>query len=95
MNLKLEGMVDVTASLIGFGEVEVRPKRTIFLIISMGLKHHRVTKRLPFVVVDVPFDNDLVMERLGLNLFKVMVSTFHLRIKFPRLMGIGQLVGKQ
>ncbi|KAL2227867.1 UNVERIFIED_CONTAM: hypothetical protein Sindi_2145400, partial [Sesamum indicum] len=48
-----------------------------------------------FLVVDTPFAYNVILRRLGLNLFKAIVSIYHLKKKFPTRNGVGQVLCSQ
>ncbi|KAL0454980.1 UNVERIFIED_CONTAM: hypothetical protein Slati_0837200 [Sesamum latifolium] len=77
--------------LVGFGGSEVIPKGTIDLSVSIVEEPTRRTCMVQFFVVDDPFAYDVVLGRLGLNMFQAVVSTYHLKIKFPTKGGIGEV----
>ena len=48
-----------------------------------------------FLVVDTPFAYNVILGRLGLNLFRAVISPYHLKIKFPTDNGIGEVACDQ
>ncbi|KAL2241158.1 UNVERIFIED_CONTAM: Retrovirus-related Pol polyprotein from transposon opus [Sesamum indicum] len=48
-----------------------------------------------FLVVDMPFAYNVILGRPGLNSFRAIVSTYHLKMKFPTQSGIGEVVCDQ
>ncbi|KAL0427471.1 UNVERIFIED_CONTAM: hypothetical protein Slati_2921900 [Sesamum latifolium] len=81
----------VKTPLVGFGGSEVIPEGTIDLPVSMGDEPTRRTCMIQFLVVDSPFAYNVVLGRLGLNTFQAVVSTYHLKMKFPTKGGIGEV----
>ncbi|KAL0312958.1 UNVERIFIED_CONTAM: hypothetical protein Sradi_5695100 [Sesamum radiatum] len=71
----------ISTPLIGFGGCKVIPIGTIDLQILIGKEPKR--KTMKFLVVDTPISYNMILRRPDLNLFKVVVSTFHLKMKFP------------
>ncbi|KAL2242652.1 UNVERIFIED_CONTAM: Retrovirus-related Pol polyprotein from transposon [Sesamum indicum] len=87
-NAKLE---PVRTPLVGFGGTEIVPLGTLDLPVSMGEDPRRKTL-IKFLVVDTPFAYNVIFGRPGLNAFRAIVSTYHLKVKFPTRTGIGEVV---
>ncbi|KAL0421292.1 UNVERIFIED_CONTAM: hypothetical protein Slati_3152100 [Sesamum latifolium] len=51
----------------------------------------RKTCLLKFLVVDVPSAYNVILGRPTLNTFQAVISTYHMKIKFPTLGGIGEV----
>ncbi|XP_011078132.1 uncharacterized protein LOC105161948 [Sesamum indicum] len=81
----------VRTPLVGFGGNEVIPEGVIELPVSLGEEPKRKTCMISFLVVDSPFAYNVVLGRPGLNKFRAVVSTFHLKMKFPTPQGIGEV----
>ena len=93
MGLEAMALGCVTTSLLGFGGAEVVLRGTIRLNVSLGQPPRRFTKELMFLVVDSALDYNVILGRPGLNAFRAVASTCHLRIKFPTPFGVGTLLG--
>ncbi|KAK4397664.1 hypothetical protein Sango_1241900 [Sesamum angolense] len=57
--------------------------RTISLSLSLGTEPTRRTRMVRFLVVDMPSAYNLILGRLALNTFQAVVSTYHMKLKFP------------
>ncbi|KAL0453686.1 UNVERIFIED_CONTAM: hypothetical protein Slati_1346700 [Sesamum latifolium] len=87
-NIPLE---KVNTSLYGFiGEV-VHPRGMISLPLTLGTGPTRRTYMLKFLVVDVPSAYNVILGRPTLNAFEAIISTYHMKIKFPTPRGIGEV----
>ncbi|KAL0344704.1 UNVERIFIED_CONTAM: hypothetical protein Sradi_4301700 [Sesamum radiatum] len=85
----------VHTPLVGFGGSGVASMGTISLPVSMGEESKRKTLMVRFLVVDTPFAYNIILERPGLNAFKAVVSTYHLKMKFSTKNGIGEVARDQ
>ncbi|KAL0451875.1 UNVERIFIED_CONTAM: hypothetical protein Slati_1165600 [Sesamum latifolium] len=59
----------------------------------MGRGTARKTCLLKFLVVDVPSAYNVILAKPTLNTFQAVISTYHMKIKFPTLGGIGEVQG--
>lgn len=64
----------------------------VFLTMTLGMRLQTVTYDVQFLVIDEPFEYNILMGRPTLNQFKAVPSTYHLRLKFPTKRGIGQVL---
>ncbi|KAL0461370.1 UNVERIFIED_CONTAM: Retrovirus-related Pol polyprotein from transposon opus [Sesamum latifolium] len=74
------------------GEV-VHPRGMVSLPLTMGRGTARKTCLLKFLVVDVPSAYNVILGRPTLNTFQAVISTYHMKIKFPTPGGIGEVQG--
>ncbi|KAL2241784.1 UNVERIFIED_CONTAM: Retrovirus-related Pol polyprotein from transposon opus [Sesamum indicum] len=91
-NVRLES---ANTPLVGFGGGEVASLGTVILPASLGEEPKRKTLMVKFLVVDMPFAYNVILGRPGLNSFRAIVSTYHLKMKFPTQSGIGEVVCDQ
>ncbi|KAL0449357.1 UNVERIFIED_CONTAM: Retrovirus-related Pol polyprotein from transposon gypsy [Sesamum latifolium] len=91
MNLKNSNLSPVRTPLVGFGGSEVSSMGTIDLPVSMREEPRRRTSMVKFLVVDTPFAYNVILGRPALNLFRVVVSTYHQKMKFPTRNGVGEV----
>ncbi|KAL2236255.1 UNVERIFIED_CONTAM: Retrovirus-related Pol polyprotein from transposon opus [Sesamum indicum] len=81
----------VRTPLVGFGGSEIAPLGTLDLPVSMGDEPRRKTLMVKFLVVDTPFAYNVILGRPALNSFRAVVSTYHLKMKFPTNAGVGEV----
>ncbi|KAL0284675.1 UNVERIFIED_CONTAM: Transposon Ty3-I Gag-Pol polyprotein [Sesamum radiatum] len=63
----------------------------ISLPLTMGRETMRMTCLLKFLVVDVPSAYNVILGRPTLNTFEAVISTYHMKIKFPTTEGVGEV----
>ncbi|KAL0411005.1 UNVERIFIED_CONTAM: Pro-Pol polyprotein [Sesamum latifolium] len=78
----------VNTSLYGFAGEVVHPRGMVLLPLAMGRGTTRKTCLLKFLVVDVPSAYNVILGRPTLNTFQAVVSTYHMKIKFPTPGGV-------
>ncbi|KAL0406315.1 UNVERIFIED_CONTAM: hypothetical protein Slati_3945400 [Sesamum latifolium] len=83
----------VNTSLYRFAGEVVHPRGMVSLPLTMGRGTTRKTCLLKFLVVDVPSAYNVILGRPTLNTFQVVVSTYHMKIKFPTPGGVGEVQG--
>lgn len=91
--LKWLGKLD--SPLVGFFEDDVPIKGIIILLIMVGQAPRHFTVQLDFLVLRVFLAYHAILGQLGLNMFWVVISTYHLLVKFPTKYGIGKTRGDQ
>ncbi|KAL2251632.1 UNVERIFIED_CONTAM: Retrovirus-related Pol polyprotein from transposon [Sesamum indicum] len=91
-NIRLE---PVRIPLVGFGGSEVTSLGMIELPVSMGDEPRRRTTMMKFLVVDTPFAYNVILGRPGLNSFRAVISTYHMKVKFPTDHGVGEVACDQ
>ncbi|KAL0439155.1 UNVERIFIED_CONTAM: hypothetical protein Slati_2398500 [Sesamum latifolium] len=83
----------VNSSLYGFAGEVVHPRGMVSLPLTMGRGTARKICLLKFLVVDVPSAYNVILGRPTLNTFQAVISTYHMKIKFPTPGGIGEVQG--
>ncbi|KAI3457107.1 hypothetical protein Pfo_013770 [Paulownia fortunei] len=94
MNLDIT-LQTVDTALFNFGGGVVDPMGQVVLPISLGTEPMRKTRMVKFLVVDSFFAYNIILGRPSLNTFQAVVSTFHMKLKFPVDKGIGEVEGDQ
>ncbi|XP_020554491.1 uncharacterized protein LOC110013115 [Sesamum indicum] len=95
MGLENARLEPVKTPLVGIGGSEVSSLGTIELPVSMGEEPKRKTLMVKFLVVDTPFTYNVILGRLGLNSFRAVISTYHMKMKFPMEYEIGEVLCDQ
>ncbi|KAL0449261.1 UNVERIFIED_CONTAM: hypothetical protein Slati_1482500 [Sesamum latifolium] len=81
----------VDTSLYGFAGEVVHPRGIISLPLTLGETPLRRTCLLKFLVVDIPLAYNVILGRPTLNAFRAVISTYHMKIKFPVDGGVGEV----
>ncbi|XP_012852335.1 PREDICTED: uncharacterized protein LOC105971944 [Erythranthe guttata] len=94
MNMDFE-LKYVETSLVGFLGESVRSVGEVCLPISLGMEPVRATRSVKFLVLDAPSTYNIILGRPSMNSFQAVVSTYHMKLKFPVLDQIGEVRGDQ
>ncbi|KAL0291865.1 UNVERIFIED_CONTAM: hypothetical protein Scaly_2617400 [Sesamum calycinum] len=73
----------------------IEPLGEVMLPLSLGSLPKRSTKMVKFLVVKAPSAYNIILGRPSLNLFRAIASTFHMKLKFPTSVGVGEVVGDE
>ncbi|XP_042489907.1 uncharacterized protein LOC122069891 [Macadamia integrifolia] len=95
MGLDKEKLKKVEHQLQGFLGALVRVEGLIELPVRAGTRDSQVTVIINFLVVDITSAYNVILGRVGLNLLKAIVSSQHLKMKFPIRNGVGERRGDQ
>ncbi|KAL2224699.1 UNVERIFIED_CONTAM: hypothetical protein Sindi_2969200 [Sesamum indicum] len=95
MGLENARLEPVKTPLVGIGGSEVSSLGTIELPVSMEEEPKRKTLMVKFLVVDTPFTYNVILGRPGLNSFRAVISTYHMKMKFPMEYEIGEVLCDQ
>ncbi|KAL0391518.1 UNVERIFIED_CONTAM: hypothetical protein Slati_4536900 [Sesamum latifolium] len=85
----------VNTPLTGFNGEMIEPLGEVMLPLSLGSLAKRSTKIVKFLVVKAPSGYNIIFGRSSLNLFRAIVSTLHMKLKFPTSVGMGEAVGDE
>ncbi|CAA0828787.1 Unknown protein, partial [Striga hermonthica] len=92
LNIKL---TPLHTPLFGFNGSEVAPLGETMLAVVLGEGDLRKVKIVRVVVVDVESDYNGILGRPALNAFQIVVSTYHMKLKFPVGDRVGEARGDQ
>ncbi|KAK4395714.1 hypothetical protein Sango_1725700 [Sesamum angolense] len=84
----------LNTSLYGFVGKVVHLRVMISLPLTLGTEPTRKTCMLKFLVVDVSSAYNVILGRPTLNVFQAVISTYHMKIKFPTPGGIKEVQGE-
>ncbi|KAL2226710.1 UNVERIFIED_CONTAM: Retrovirus-related Pol polyprotein from transposon [Sesamum indicum] len=91
MGLENARMEPVKTPLVEFRGSELASLGMIELPVSIGEEPKRKKLMVKFLVVDTPFAYNVILGRSGLNSFRAIISTYHMKMKFPTENGIGEV----
>ncbi|KAL0381894.1 UNVERIFIED_CONTAM: hypothetical protein Slati_4564200 [Sesamum latifolium] len=80
----------VDTSLYGFAREVVHLRDMISFPLNLGTSLLRKTCLLKFLVVDISSAYNVILGRPTLNTFRAIISTYHMKIKFPVVGGVGK-----
>ncbi|XP_077223440.1 uncharacterized protein LOC143857052 [Tasmannia lanceolata] len=95
MHLGLDRLTPVEWSIYGFSSGSISIKGRIDLPITFGTEPRQQTIMQTFLIVKVPSTYNAIVGRPALNKLEAIVSTPHLKIKFPTKAGVGEVRGDQ
>ncbi|GFZ15785.1 hypothetical protein Acr_25g0001940 [Actinidia rufa] len=95
MKIGIDKLHPFHTPLIGLGGNTTHPLEWINLPITLGTEPHQTTVWQDFIVVDCPSLYNAILGRPTLGGIKAITSTYHLKLKFPTLTGIGEIKGDQ
>ncbi|XP_058096336.1 uncharacterized protein LOC131242000 [Magnolia sinica] len=85
----------VKTPLHGFVEKRVISEGAISLPVITREGQHQATLMVDFLIVNAPSVHNVILDRPSLNAMRVVVSTYHLMMKFLAEGGVGYLRGDQ
>ncbi|KAL0392906.1 UNVERIFIED_CONTAM: hypothetical protein Sradi_2513400 [Sesamum radiatum] len=91
MQLRDIPLEKANTSLYGFAGEVIHPKGMISL--PLETRTPRKTCMLKFLVLDVSSAYNAILGRPTLNAFQAIISTYHMKIKFPAFGGMGEVQG--
>ncbi|KAK2997598.1 hypothetical protein RJ639_025620 [Escallonia herrerae] len=93
MNIPTDRLRKMDTPLYGFSNHPVAAEGIIALPVAIGTPPAQANFILDFVVVKVPSAYNAILGRPALNQLQAVVSTYHLKMKFPTEHGIGEVKG--
>ncbi|KAL0323620.1 UNVERIFIED_CONTAM: hypothetical protein Sangu_1981300 [Sesamum angustifolium] len=85
----------VSTPLIDFSGEMIEPSGEVMLPLFLGSLLKRSTKIITFLVVKALSAYNIILGRPSLNLFRAIASTFHMKLKFPTSVGVGEAMGDE
>ncbi|GFS34032.1 hypothetical protein Acr_00g0031860 [Actinidia rufa] len=90
MNIGRDKLHPFHIPLVRFGGNTMHPVRWLKLPVTLGTKPHQTTVWQDFIVVDCPLPSNAILGHPTLGGIKVITSTYHLIMKFPISIGVGE-----
>ncbi|RDX67679.1 hypothetical protein CR513_53410, partial [Mucuna pruriens] len=91
MGLKPINMEPCTGKLYGFASKQVEIRGAVELETTFGEGNHTRTISILYTIVDVEASYNIIMGRSTLNKLGVVVSTYHLCMKYPMRKEVGRV----
>ncbi|KAK3040693.1 hypothetical protein RJ639_028389 [Escallonia herrerae] len=95
MNIPSDRLRKIDMPLYGFSNHPVVCEGIIALPVTVGAPSNQAKLMLDFVVVRVPSAYNAILGRTSLNQLRAVVSTYHMKMKFPTENGVGEVKGDQ
>ncbi|PSS11642.1 Pyrophosphate--fructose 6-phosphate 1-phosphotransferase [Actinidia chinensis var. chinensis] len=95
MKIRLNKLHPFHTLIVGFGGNMTHPLDWIKLPVTLGAEPHQTTVWQDFIVVDCPSPYNAILGQPTLRGVKVITLTYHLKMKFPTSIGIGEVKGDQ
>jgi hypothetical protein len=95
LGINRDKLVPATCPLIGFAGEQVYPVGSIELPVTPGEYPRQRTIMVKFLLVDKPSAYNVILGRAALNELEAVISTSHLKMKFPTKEGVGEVRGDQ
>ncbi|KAK3011143.1 hypothetical protein RJ639_012868 [Escallonia herrerae] len=95
MNIPSDRLRKIDTPLYGFSNHPVACEGIIALPVTVGAPPNQAKLMLDFVVVRVPSAYNAILGRTALNQLRAVVSTYHMKMKFPTENGVGEVKGDQ
>ncbi|KAK3007473.1 hypothetical protein RJ639_013402, partial [Escallonia herrerae] len=95
MNIPSDRLRKIDTPLYGFSNHPVVCEGIIALPVTVGAPPNQAKLMLDFVVVRVPSAYNAILGRTALNQLRAVVSTYHMKMKFPTENGVGEVKGDQ
>ncbi|KAK3040937.1 hypothetical protein RJ639_028811 [Escallonia herrerae] len=95
MNIPSDRLRKIDTPLYGFSNHPVVCEGIIALPVTVGAPPDQAKLMLDFVVVRVPSAYNAILGRTALNQLRAVVSTYHMKMKFPTENGVGEVKGDQ
>ncbi|KAL0461178.1 UNVERIFIED_CONTAM: hypothetical protein Slati_0005400 [Sesamum latifolium] len=85
----------VNSPLTSFSGEMIEPLEEVMLTLSLDFYTKRFTEMVKFLVVKTPFTNNIILQRLSLNLVRAVTSTLNMKLKFHIPDGMAEAVGDE
>ncbi|KAK3021996.1 hypothetical protein RJ639_045650 [Escallonia herrerae] len=95
MNIPTDRLQKMDTPFYGLSNRLVAAEGIIALLVAIGTPPAQANFMLDFVVVKIPSAYNAILGRPALNQLQAVVSTYHLKMKFPTEHGIGEAKGDQ
>ena len=91
MKLDKKRIRPFTSPLVSFIGDRIIPKGIITLTVIPGTYPTQVTKETDFLIVNCPSTYNIILGIPALNRLRAVMSTYHLKVKFPIAHGVKEI----
>ncbi|KAK3036832.1 hypothetical protein RJ639_031310 [Escallonia herrerae] len=95
MNIQPDRLQKIDTPLYGLSNHPVVCEEIIALLVTVGAPPTQAKLMLDFMVVLIPSAYNAILGRTALNQLRAVVSTYHMKMKFPTENGVGEVKGDQ
>ena len=93
MKLDKKRIKPFTSPLVSFTGDKIVFRGIVTLTVITRTYPAQATKEIDFLIVDCPSTYNIILGRPTLNRLRVIMSTYHLKVKFPTAHGVGEIRG--
>ena len=93
MKLDKKRIKPFTSPLVSFTGDKIVFRGIVTLTVITRTYPTQVTKEINFLIVDCPSTYNIILGRPAFNRLRVVMSTYHLKVKFPTAHGVGEIRG--
>ena len=88
MKLDKKRIKPFISPLVSFTGDRIVPRCIVTLTMITGTYPAQVTKEIDFLIINCPSTYNFILGRLAINRLRAVMSTYHLKVKFPITHGV-------
>ena len=95
MKLDKKRIKPFISPLVSFTGDRIVLRYIVTLTMITGTYPAQVTKEIDFLIINCPSTYNIILGRLAINRLRAVMSTYHLKVKFPITHGVRKIKGDQ